>query len=142
VNPIKINDKLFISGQPTLAEFATLAGQGFGAIINDRPDGEEGAPGTAAEDAAAKAAGLAYAHIPVAGLSFTEGDVRRFGAAVEAAKGKVLAHCRSGMRSLMIYALSEALAGRMKATEIRGFGEKYGIDLSAAERWLASHPGA
>jgi hypothetical protein len=30
----------------------------------------------------------------------------------------------------------------MKATEIRGFGEKYGIDLSAAERWLASHPGA
>jgi uncharacterized protein (TIGR01244 family) len=142
VNPIRITDKLYVSGQPELEEFPPLAAQGFGAIINNRPDGEDGAPGSAAEEETAKAADLGYAHVPVAGLSFTEADVRRFGAAVEAAEGKVLAHCRSGMRSLMMHALSEALAGRMKASEIRAFGQKFGIDLSAAERWLAGHPGA
>jgi len=140
LNPIKVTDKIYVSGQPGLEEFPRLAEQGFSAIINNRPDGEDGAPGSAAEEEAAKAADLAYAHVPVAGLSFTEADVRRFGATVEAADGKVLAHCRSGMRSLMMFALSETLAGRMKASEIRGFGQKFGIDLSAAERWLASHP--
>ena len=133
----KITDKLTVAAQPPLEAFGALPAAGFTALINNRPDGEDTEqPGTAAEAAAAQAAGLAYAHIPVTGPTITEADVRAFQAALAAAEDPVLAHCKGGTRALTLYAIGEVLDGRMAIDEVRGFGETHGFDLAGAEAWL------
>jgi uncharacterized protein (TIGR01244 family) len=139
MKPIRINDKLSIMGQPALADFPSFAAEGFAAIVNNRPDREEaGQPGSVAEENAAREAKLAYTHIPV-GPSLSEADVRRFQAALAEAEGPVLAHCKGGARSLTLYVIGEVLDGRMKAGQLRAFGEAHGINLAGAQAWLAAH---
>lgn len=137
---IGVTDSLAVAGQPGLEDFPALAAAGIKVMINNRPDGEEaGQPGTAAEAKAAVAAGMSYVHIPVTMANITEADVRAFQAAVTAADGPVLAHCRSGTRSLILWAIGEVLDGRMTADELPPFGAERGIDLRAAQAWLAQH---
>lgn len=79
-------------------------------IINNRFDREEPAqPASAAEEDAARAAGLAYVHIPVTSTDMTDEIVWRFKNAIDHAPGPVLAHCRSGARSFYLWLLSTAL---------------------------------
>ncbi|MBN9634805.1 MAG: glutathione S-transferase C-terminal domain-containing protein, partial [Actinobacteria bacterium] len=70
------------------------------------------------------------------GDTITEADVRAFQAAMADADGAVFAHCKTGTRALILYVLGEALDGRMSSLEIADLGQKLGIDLSAASRWL------
>ncbi|MES2020446.1 MAG: bifunctional sulfur transferase/dioxygenase Blh [Pseudomonadota bacterium] len=138
MDTIRINDRLSVSAQPELSDFATFAAHGYSALINVRPDGEQpDQPGNAAEKAAAHAAGLSYSFIPVTGAAgITEADITAFQFAVGSAKGPVLAHCKSGARALMLYVLGEVREGRMQRGEIEAFGQKHGFDLTAAVRWL------
>jgi len=139
---VRVNDRLSVAGQPDAAAFGDLAAQGFAAVINARPDGEEpGQPGNPAEKAAAAAAGLSYSFVPVKGPEITEADIRAFQAAMAAAKGPVLAHCKSGTRALTLYALGEVLDGRMTLGEVEAFGASYGFDLAGARRWLEREAG-
>jgi uncharacterized protein (TIGR01244 family) len=134
---VKISESLSVAGQPAMADFPTLAAQGFKAVINDRPDGEEaGQPGSAAEKKAAGDAGMAYGFIPVTGPTITEADVTAFRAAVAQASGPVFAHCKSGTRALTLHVLGEVLDGRMSADAVVGFGQKLGFDLTGAKTWL------
>ncbi|WP_232630588.1 TIGR01244 family sulfur transferase [Methylobacterium sp. Leaf118] len=136
----RIDDKLSVSGQPSLDAIGALGAEGVALLINNRPDGEEpDQPGTAAERAAADAAGVAYLDLPVTGPTITREAVERFHAAVEAAPGPVVAHCRSGTRSLTLWVLGEVLAGRLHRDEIGAFGARHGFDLSGAVRWLDAH---
>lgn len=138
--PTRITDTLSVAPQPATAGFAALRAAGFAAIVNNRPDDEEaGQPNNAAERAAAEDAGLGYSFIPVTGGTITDADIRAFGAAVAAAGGPVLAHCRSGMRSLTLHALGEVLDGRLPADDIVPFGRAHGADLSGAAAWLARY---
>jgi uncharacterized protein (TIGR01244 family) len=142
VQPVRINDKISVASQPDLETFRQFAADGFKGLINNRPDGEEARqPGTAVEERAAGEAGLAYAHIPVTGASLTEADVRAFQAALARVDGPVLAHCKGGTRSLALWVIGEVLDGRMRADEVRAFGERHGFDLRGAEAWLARHAG-
>ncbi|MHC2086287.1 protein tyrosine phosphatase family protein [Methylobacterium sp. CM6244] len=135
-----IESRLSVSGQPNEAEIADLAGKGFALLINNRPEGEEpGQLGTEAEAAAARAAGLAYLHLPVTGPGITLDDIAQFRDAVEGASGPILAHCRSGTRSLTLWALSEVLAGRLRRDDVAAYGRERGFDLSGAIRWLDAH---
>ncbi|WP_419953037.1 TIGR01244 family sulfur transferase [Methylobacterium sp.] len=135
-----IESRLSVSDQPNEAEIADLAGKGFALLINNRPEGEEpGQLGTEAEAAAARAAGLAYLHLPVTGPGITLDDIAQFRDAVEGASGPVLAHCRSGTRSLTLWALSEVLAGRLRRDDVVAYGRERGFDLSGAIRWLDAH---
>ena len=137
MNVVKINDRLAVAGQPDLATLRELAGQGYASVINNRPDGEEaGQPGHAAEKAAVGEAGLGWHFIPVTGPTIGEADILAFRQAVEASDGPVLAHCKSGTRSLTLYVLGEVLEGRMKRDEVEAFGRERGFDLSGAVRWL------
>jgi len=47
--PLKITEQLSVAGQISRDEIAALAKEGFGTIINNRPDGEEPGQLTAAE---------------------------------------------------------------------------------------------
>lgn len=139
---VRISDRLSVAGQPDAAAFADLPAQGFAAVINARPDGEEpGQPGNPAEKAAAAAAGLSYSFVPVKGPEITEADIRAFQAVVAEAKGPVLAHCKSGTRALTLHVLGEVLDGRMAPGEVEAFGASYGFDLAGARRWLEREAG-
>src|SRR5207237_77948 len=82
--------------RPRHEDVRATAGQGFVKLINNRPDVEvPGQPTAAAIEAAARAAGLDYVHIPFAGRPTAE-HAAAVVAAAEAAPGPVLAFCRSG----------------------------------------------
>lgn len=137
---ITVNDKLSVAGQPAQSDFAGLAAAGYVAIINDRADGEDAnQPGSRAEEQAAHEAGLVYVHIPLRGFGISHDAVRRFQAAVDAAPGPVLAHCKSGARALALHAVGEVLSGRMTIDEVCEFGERFGFNLEAAEDWLSEN---
>lgn len=134
---VKINDRLTVSEQPEPARFGDLVAQGFVAVINARPDGEDASqPGTAREALAAKSANLGYDFIPVTGSTITTAGVRAFQASVRNAAGPVFAHCKSGTRALALHAIGEVLDGRMVREDVIPFGVSHGFDLSAAKRWL------
>ena len=132
-----IDEKFSVAGQPSPDEIADLGRAGVALLINNRPDGEEpGQPGSAAERAAAERAGVGYLDLPVTGPTITRAAVQDFHAALEAAPGPVIAHCRSGTRSLTLWALGEVLAGRLRRDELAEFGARHDFDLSGAVHWL------
>ena len=92
-----------------------------------------------AEEQSARENGLAYLHIPMGGAPLTEAEVRQFQDAVEDSEVPVLAHCRSGTRSLVMWVIGEVLDGRMTLEDVRPFGQHSGFDLRGAEMWLAQH---
>jgi uncharacterized protein (TIGR01244 family) len=90
---------------------AAAAAQGYVAIVSNRPDGEApGQPDAATMRAAAEAAGLRFAHIPIDHSGFAMPQVEAM-AAVLRAGGPVLAFCRSGTRSANLWALAAASMG-------------------------------
>ncbi|KQV81800.1 bifunctional sulfur transferase/dioxygenase Blh [Rhizobium sp. Root1220] len=136
----RINDRLSVMPQPDPADFGSLAAQGFKTLINARPDGEESAqPGTQAEDDAAKRAGLSYVFVPVTVATLTEADVRAFQRSLQQSDGPAIAHCKSGVRALLLHVIGEVLDGRMKLEDLPTLGGRLAIDLTAATKWLTKY---
>ena len=128
----RVTDTLSVSPQVTEADMVRAAAEGFVLVINNRPDGEEpGQPTSAEVEAAAKAAGLGYVHIPVRGAP-TPDQVEANYRAVEAAGGPVLAFCRSGTRSIVTWSLGQFQADERSAQELVELGSQAGYDLSGA----------
>lgn len=91
-----------------LAEVKRL---GYRLVVSNRPDGEEpGQPAAADFAEAAAAQGLAFRHIPVAG-GFSHDQVADMAALLSEAEGPVLAFCRSGTRSTLLWSLAQASRG-------------------------------
>jgi uncharacterized protein (TIGR01244 family) len=127
----RVTDQLQVSPQIGLAEVAEAAAQGVTLIVNNRPEGEsdDQTPGADIE-AAAYAAGLAYVAIPVTHAGFSEPQVAAMAAALNGASGPVLAYCRSGTRSTLLWALAEASQGG-DPDALTNMAAKAGYDLSA-----------
>lgn len=108
----QLDSEVFASPQISLADVALAAAQGIKLIINNRPEGEsdDQVPGSAIE-AAAREAGLDYIAIPVTHAGFSEPQVSAMAQALAGAEGAVLAYCRSGTRSTLLWALAEARRG-------------------------------
>ena len=108
----KLTDKIYVAPQIECDDVGEAATQGVTLIINNRPEDESAdqTPGAAIETAA-KAAGLAYVAIPVTHAGFAEWQVTAMADALDAAEGKVLAYCRSGTRSTLLWALARASRG-------------------------------
>ena len=99
------------------ADIPAVAALGIRLIVNNRPDGEEpGQPASAEIEKAARAAGLDYRHIPIAG-GFPAERVEAMAGALE--QGPVLAFCRSGTRSTWLWALARSSRGAPAETLIR-----------------------
>ena len=107
---IPLDDRVMVAGQIQPADLAGIAAAGVTLIVDNRPDGEEPGQPTAAEiEAAARAHGLGFRHIPVVG-GFDSGQVAAMAEAL-AGDGKLLAYCRSGTRSTWLWALARAGQG-------------------------------
>ena len=125
----RVNDRLSVSPQITPADVAEAKARGFTTIVNNRPDGEAPDQPPAAEiEAAAKAAGLDYVHIPVRGMPTPE-QVEATRAAILNSEGPVLAFCRTGTRCINTWSIGERLAGGDRDELVR-VGQAAGYDLS------------
>ncbi len=99
--PQPLSADVSVAAQLDPAAMAWAAQAGFKSVINNRPDFEGGAdqPTNAAMHAAAVAAGLAYAHLPVAPNVQTPDEIARFAQLLAELPKPILAFCRSGGRS-------------------------------------------
>ena len=126
----KLDDSISVAGQITPTDIAEAAAQGFTFVINNRPDDEQpGQPAAAEIEAAAKAAGLGYRAIPITPAGFSENQVTAMREALEAAPGPVLAFCRSGTRSTLVWALARAQMGD-DADALQAKAQGAGYDLA------------
>ena len=126
----KLTDRVSASPQIAPDDVRAAAAKGFTAIVNNRPDGEEpGQPVGAEIEAAAREAGLAYHAIPISGGQFGEEQVRAMQEALSSSKGPVLAFCRSGTRSTLLWSMAQANAGR-DLEEIAAQAAQAGYDIS------------
>ncbi|RUM96763.1 TIGR01244 family phosphatase [Pseudaminobacter arsenicus] len=133
----QVTDKLYIAPQLTADDIRAAKAEGFAAIVNNRPDGEEaGQPNSSENRRVAEMEGLGYTYLPVVPGQITEGQVADFQASLAQASGPVLAHCRTGARSATLYAIGEVIDGRMSEDEIVPLGQRLGVDLSGAVKWL------
>lgn len=108
---ITLTPLMAVAPQIAPEDCAAAAAQGYVAIVSNRPDGEApGQPDAATMRAAAEAAGLRFAHIPIDHSGFAMPQVEAM-AAVLRAGGPVLAFCRSGTRSANLWALAAASMG-------------------------------
>lgn len=126
----RVTDQLSVSPQITLEDLPRAAAMGFKLVINNRPDGEDPSqPSSAAVEAAARAAGLQYAYIPVRGGP-TQDQVAEERSILENSEGPVLAFCRSGTRSIITWSLGEAMDGARSRDELVELGLEAGYDLN------------
>ena len=126
----QLDDRLFVSPQLSLQDIPLLAAQGIKSIIANRPDGEdEDQPAYAAIEAAATAEGLAFRYLPLAsGHPISDSLVSQFGEALDSLPGPLLAYCRSGTRSAMLWAHSQA--GNRSSEAILAAAQRAGYDFS------------
>jgi uncharacterized protein (TIGR01244 family) len=108
----QLTDMILVAPQIDVAAVAEAKRQGVTLIINNRPEDEapDQVPGAEIE-AAAREAGLDYVAIPITHSGFSQPQVEAMATALEGAVGSVLAYCRSGTRSTLLWALAEAKGG-------------------------------
>lgn len=93
--------------QPEIADIAELADRGYRSIISNRPNGESpDQPDWNDIKAAATARGMEAVHIPVVASAITEADVRNFWQALERLPKPIVAFCRTGTRSTLLWAFA------------------------------------
>lgn len=121
---------LSVAPQLSKADVESASAQGFRAIIDNRPDGEEAGQIAASEmQQMAAAQGMEFVHIPVVPGKLDDAAVAKMGAALESLKGPVLAYCRTGTRSASLWALSQA--GREEGHRLMSTAKVAGYDLSS-----------
>jgi len=121
---------LSATGRLDRADIDALAQAGVRTIINNRPDGEDPGQLMAAEaKRLAEAHGIAYHHIPITAATLSRADVDAFAAAMRDASAPVVAHCRSGTRSALLWALTRMREGA-NALSLIAEAAQHGIDIA------------
>ena len=135
-----LHENLYVGGQISLQDFATIKESGITTIINNRPDDEE--PGQlGAEEAKEMASehGIAYHYLPMAnGQPLPPSLVDDFKKVLDSTDGGILAHCRSGMRSSFIWALGQIPVGEISVDDAISKAQNAGIPLGNARAVLES----
>jgi uncharacterized protein (TIGR01244 family) len=119
------------AGALTRDNIEALAAAGTKVIVNNRPDGED--PGQITADEARElcaAHGIAYHHIPFVAATLTKADIDAFAAVLKSAVGPLVAHCRSGTRSTIIWALTRLREGADPVALV-ALGARNGVDIAA-----------
>lgn len=105
LNLQRLTDAVSASPQLLPEDMPAVAAAGFRSVVNNRPDQEGGPtqPTSASIEAAASAAGLAYAHLPVQPAFQSAEEAAALGALLETLPSPVLLFCRSGARSARLF---------------------------------------
>jgi uncharacterized protein (TIGR01244 family) len=132
----QLDDKTLVSGQIHPDDVAALKELGVTLIVNNRPDNEDvGQPEGDDIEAAAKAAGIDYRHVPIA-RGMGPSDVEAMREAMHAAgDGKLFAFCRSGNRSTLAWAIAKSEDGTSRE-ELDRCASQAGFDLGPVAHLL------
>jgi uncharacterized protein (TIGR01244 family) len=131
----QLDDKTLVSGQIQPADVPGIKSSGVTLIVCNRPDDEEpGQPSAADVQDAAEAEGLDFRHVPII-RGIGPADVEAMQEAIESAKGKLLAYCRTGNRSTLTWAVARRAQGASLA-DIQRAVSAAGFDLSPVEHLL------
>lgn len=126
----QVTPTFYVAEQLNTADIQALAAQGIEHLICNRPDNEgEGQPLSAEVAEAALAAGLTFDFQPIAPGQFDEAAVNRFAQSVQQKQGKVLAYCRTGTRSISLWALANP--EKHSQSELLTIAESAGYNLTA-----------
>lgn len=124
---------MFVSPQIQPSDVVQAAEHGITMIINNRPEGEsDDQPEGASIEQAASEAGLKYCAIPITHAGFSEAQVKTMVEAMEQAGGPILAYCRSGTRSTLLWSMAQAFKGEDKS-QIASAAAGAGYDISPVE---------
>lgn len=128
---------LSVAGQIGAADIAVLATLGFRSVVCNRPDGEGPDQPTHEEiGRAALAAGLVMRYLPVESGKVEDATAGQFGELMRELPKPVFAYCRTGTRSVTLWALSQA--SERSLPDILGRARTAGYDLSAVVRRIAN----
>jgi uncharacterized protein (TIGR01244 family) len=102
---LSLDDRVAVAGQLKPDDMAEIAAAGYVAVVNNRPDGEAlfGQPRTAE---------LAFLDLPFSSPRATPEQVRAFAELLAARPGRVVAFCKSGMRSALLWGAAAIASGR------------------------------
>jgi len=132
-----VDEELAVAPQLLANEVPGVAQAGYRSIICNRPDGE-GAdqPGFAEIEQAAKQHGLQIRYLPAESGKVTDEQGREFGEMLTQLPKPVLAYCRTGTRSITMWALSQSK--RRTPSEILEKARAAGYDLKGVIRRVAN----
>src|ERR1700739_1542821 len=109
---MQLSSGLTAAGALSADNIEALAAAGVKPTINNRPDNED--PGQLPADEARElcaAHGIAYHHIPFVAATLTREHIDAFEKVMMSGSHPMVAHCRSGTRSTMIWALTRMRQG-------------------------------
>jgi len=121
-----VNSEISVAPQIQPEDVAALAEQGVRSLICNRPDGEApDQPDYEDIRAAAAEQGLEIRYLPISGSNFGADDIETFTRLMADLPKPVLAYCRSGTRSIALWALAEVqnrpLADVLQETSAAGY---------------------
>ena len=117
-----VDDRVAVTGQLKPADMKAVADAGFTAVVNNRPDGEAmfGQPKTADIKAAAEAAGLKFLDLPFSGPRASPDQVRALADLLAEGDDRIVAYCKSGMRSALLWGAAAMANGRSLDEVLQG----------------------
>ena len=132
----QLDERTLVNGQIAPEDIPALKEIGVTLIVNNRPDGEDiGQPESDDIEAAAKAAGIDYRHVPIA-RGMGPSDVEAMREAIHSAgDGKLFAFCRSGNRSTLAWAVARSEDG-VPTEELHRQANQAGFDLGPVAHLL------
>lgn len=108
MKPHESDEGIYISGQISVTDIPGLAKAGIRTIICNRPDGEaEQQPEFTLVQHAANRHDMHVHYIPVTLAGITERNLQDMVAVLSRAEHPLLAYCRSGNRSNILYSLAK-----------------------------------
>lgn len=132
-----VTESLSVSPQIAVDDIQAIAKAGFRSIICNRPDGEGADQPTFEEiETAAETLGLAALYLPVASGKVRDEDARSFGEQTAALPKPILAYCRTGTRSVTLWALSQGADRPLP--EIMEKAKSAGYDMGGVVRRIAA----
>ncbi|MAY58154.1 MULTISPECIES: bifunctional protein tyrosine phosphatase family protein/NAD(P)/FAD-dependent oxidoreductase [Pseudoalteromonas] len=134
----RVTPELSVSAQIRLNDLQHIKEQGFKSIVCNRPDGE-GADqiSFAAIEKQANNLGLNCHYLPVVSSKVTDDDIKNFENIVRDLPKPILAYCRTGTRSITLWAMSAPKT--YSHEEILNLSQKAGYDLSGVIRRLKNN---
>lgn len=128
----------FFAGPQLVPEHMPLiAEQGIKVVINNRPDGEQpDQPTTEEMRAAAETSGIIYYALPVTGQTLNAEAVKKTKEIIDRKEGPILAHCASGNRSSILWALVQICEEDQSIDEVCDHLRERGVDPTNARPLL------
>ena len=126
----KLTPALAVTDQISAADVDAIADAGYRTIVCNRPDNEvAGQPAYLDIERAAVSRGLQVFCLPVVSGQVQDNQALQMAQVLKALPEPVLAYCRTGTRSVVLWALSEA--GKRDTDEILHIATSAGYDLNA-----------